>query len=217
LFEKEPSTVSDEKVNISDIHSFDPLSMPDFAKYHSNFAHEEGLPVVSWDGHSGDHLLSLCGSTSDTMSPTTVAARQTPRPTDSVQHRWESAEVVMMDGLTTERPSVSSDASQSQNPFLDSAASRRSTGGNNSDTRTGSNPFFSAGQHNPFSDRSSWSRKSSVSTVKRSRSNSVSSGGTVHGVTSGEGALLSIIATLDNPPAVPDDQTTHRLHIARMK
>ena len=125
LFEKEPSvrTVSDEKVNISDIHSFDPSSMPDFAKYHSDFAHEEGSPVVSWDGHSGDALLPLRGSTSDTMSPTTVAARQTPRPTDSAQHRWESAEVVMMDGPTMERPSVSSDASQSQNPFLDSAAS----------------------------------------------------------------------------------------------
>jgi hypothetical protein len=47
LFEKEPSTVSDEKVNISDIYSFDPSSMPDFAKYHSDFAHKKGLPVVS--------------------------------------------------------------------------------------------------------------------------------------------------------------------------
>jgi len=207
LFEKEPSvrTVSDEKANVSDNHTFDPSSMPNFAKYHSDFAQEEGSPVVSWDGHSGDHLLSLRGSTSDTMSPTTVTARQTPRPTDSAQHRWESAEVVMMDEPTTQRPSVSSYASQSQNPFLDSAASRRSTGGNDSDTRTGGNPFFSAGQHNPFSDRSSRSRKSSVSTAKRSRSNS--SGGTIRGGTSGEGALFSIIAALDNPPTVPDDQT----------
>src|SRR6266851_3332539 len=69
LFKKEPSTVSDEKVNISNIHSFDPSSMPDFAKYHSDITHEEGSLVVSWDGHSGDHLLSLHGSTSDTMLP----------------------------------------------------------------------------------------------------------------------------------------------------
>jgi hypothetical protein len=124
LFKKEPSTVSDEKVNISNIHSFNPLLMSDFAKYHSNFAHKEGSPVVSWDGHSGDHLLSLCGLMSDTMSPMTVAAHQTPRPTNSVQHHWESAEVVMMDGPTMERPSVSLDASQSQNPFLDSTASQ---------------------------------------------------------------------------------------------
>jgi len=53
----------------------------------------------------------------------TVAAHQTPQPTDFTQHHWESAEVIMMDGLTTEQPSVSLDALQLQNPFLNSMAS----------------------------------------------------------------------------------------------
>jgi hypothetical protein len=46
------------------------------------------------------------------VSPTAVVIRQTPLTTDSEQHRWESAEVVMMDETTTEPMSVYSDALQ---------------------------------------------------------------------------------------------------------
>lgn len=218
LFEKDLSvrSASDEKVTASENHDFDPSSMPNFAKYHPYLAddlatlppsHPEGSTVVSWDGSvtSGDPLLSLHASASDTMSPTAVIARQTPQATDSAQHRWESAEVLIMDEATAERPSVYSDVSQ--DPFNDSSAPRPSIGDNDSDPRVGRNPFFNASQHNPFSDRSTRSRKSSVSTAKRSRTNSVSSAGTVRAHAS-EGALLSLIAALNNPPAASEEQTT---------
>ena len=202
-----------EKVNTSENHDFDPSSMPNFAKYHPYLAedslpsHPEGSAVVSWEGSvtSGDPLLSLCASASDTMSPTAVIARQTPQTTDSAQHRWESAEVLIMNERTAERPSVYSDASQ--NPFDDDSAPRPSIGDNDSDSRAGRNPFFNASQHNPFSDRSTRSRKSSVSTAKRSRTNSVSSGGTARPAAS-EGALLSLIAALNNQPTASEEQTT---------
>jgi hypothetical protein len=215
LFEKDLSvrSASDEKVTASENHDFDPSSMPNFAKYHPYLAddlpqsHPEGSTVVSWDGSvaSGDPLLSLHASASDTMSPTAVIARQTPQATGSAQHRWESAEVLIMDETTADRPSVYSDVSQ--NPFSDSSAPRPSIGDNDSDSRAGRNPFFNASQHNPFSDRSARSRKSSVSTAKRSRTNSASSAGTVRAHAS-EGALLSLIAALNNPPAASEEQTT---------
>lgn len=226
LFEKDLSvrSVSDEKVNVSvsDNHTFDPSAMPDFTKYHtaltddlSNLppsrpfvAHGEGSSVVSWenDAASADPLLSLRASASGTMSPSSVTVRQTPRTIDSAQHRWESAEVLIMDETTAERPSVYSEAPQ--NPFHDNSAPRPSNGGSDSDSRVGgSNPFFNAAQHNPFSDRSTRSRKSSFSTAKRSRSDSVSSGGTLRAGAS-EGALLSLIAALDNPPLPTDEHAT---------
>jgi hypothetical protein len=217
LFEKDLSvrSVSDEKVTVSDNHTFDPSSMPNFSQYHpyltgglSNLppSGPEGSTVVSWDGSaaSGDPLLTLRASASDTMSPTAVVARQTPQTTNSVQHRWESAEVLIMDEAKSERPSVYSD--MSQDPFQDNATLRQSIGGHDPDSRIGRNPFFNAAQHNPFSDRSARSRKSSVSTAKRSRANSLSSGCTVRPGPS-EGALLSLIAALDNPPATTDDRT----------
>ncbi|KAI9439802.1 hypothetical protein H4582DRAFT_1876847 [Lactarius indigo] len=216
LFEKDPSlrSVSDEKAN----NTFDPAAMPNFVQY-PNLVEDlstgppsrpfatgvEGSPVVSWGGETAaDSFLSL--RTSDSMSPSAVMARQTPRTTDSAQHRWESAEVLIMDEPVTERPSVYSEITQ--NPFKDDEDSRASLDGNDADTRaSSSNPFFNASQHNPFSDQSSRSRsrKSSVSTVKRSRSNSVASRGTVRAGAGGD-ALLSLIAALDTKPAVPEDQ-----------
>lgn len=215
LFEKDPSirSVTDEKALTSDDHHFDPSTMATFTQYHADpagelsrprplAAREEGSPGVSWDGGTviSDQLLSLHGSASDAMSPTSVIARQTPRTTDSLQHRWESAEVVMMDGSTTE-PSEA-------NPFSDDSSVRRSTGGNDSDTRTGANPFFNASQHNPFAERSSRSRASSVSTAKRSRSYSISSRTTVRAGES-EHALFSLLAALDHTH-VDSDEPTNR-------
>ena len=226
LFEKDLSvrSVSDEKIDVSGSdNTFDPSAMPDFTKYHtahtggpSNLppsrpfaAREEGSPVVSWDSDaaSADPLLSLRASASGTMSPSSVTARQTPRTIgESALHHWESAEVLIMDDHATERPSVYSEVTQ--NPFHDNSAPRSSNSGSDSDSRVGGgggrNPFFSAGQHNPFSDRSTRSRKSSVSTAKRSRSNS--SGSTVR-AGAGEGALLSLIAALDKAPVTPDEHT----------
>ncbi|KAH9003179.1 hypothetical protein EDB86DRAFT_2895898 [Lactarius hatsudake] len=219
LFEKDPSlrSVSDEKAN----NTFDPAAMPNFVQY-PNLAEDlstappsrpfatgvEGSPVVSWGGETvADSFLSL--RTSDSMSPSAVMARQTPRTTDSAQHRWESAEVLIMDEPVTERPSVYSEITQ--NPFRDDDNSRASLDGNEADTRaSSSNPFFNASQHNPFSDQSSRSRsrKSSVSTVKRSRSNSVASRGTVRAGAGGD-ALLSLIAALDTKHVLPEDQS-HR-------
>ncbi|KAI0303685.1 hypothetical protein B0F90DRAFT_1708149 [Multifurca ochricompacta] len=223
LFEKDPSvrSVSDEKANLSDNHTFDPSTMPNFAKYHPGLAEElsnvppvrpfaprsEGPPVVSWGGETvNGSFLSIHASASDTMSPTAVTARQTPQTTDSAQHRWESAEVLIMDEQVKERLNVDSDATQ--NPFNDdSVVSRTSNAGDDSGSRkSGGNPFFNASQHDPFSDRSSRSRKSSISTIKRSRSNSISSGGTIRAGAS-ENALLSIIAALDTTPIAPDDLT----------
>jgi hypothetical protein len=219
LFEKDPSirTTTDEKANISDDHHFDPSTIVNFAKYQASPAddlsilshprppasREEGSPVVSWDGRTviSDPFLSLHASVSDSMSPTTVTARQTPRATDSAQHRWESAEVLMMEERSNEPTSVYSDASQ--NPFSDDSAPRRSNSGSDSDPRSTSNPFFNASQHNPFADRSTRSRASSVSTAKRSRSYSVSSRATVRAGES-ENALFSLLAALDPTPAVPD-------------
>jgi len=225
LFEKEPSvqTVSD-KATASSNQSFDPSTMPNFAKFQSEpaddlitlppsrpFVSREGTsPVISWDGETvnGDPFLSLHTSTSEPMSPSAVTARQTtPRTTDSAQHRWESAEVVMMDETPTERPSVYSDAGQ--DPFGDESVPRKSLTGHDSESRSGTNPFFNASQHNPFSDRSTRSRKSSVSTVKRTRSRAASVASTVGTVRPGpsEGALLSLIAALDSTPIAPDDET----------
>ncbi|KAH9987282.1 hypothetical protein BJV74DRAFT_842207 [Russula compacta] len=228
LFEKDLSvrSGSDEKANISDDHSFDPSTMPNFANYQSHLdelstlpplplaARQEGSPVVSWDGETVNsdtfRGLSLHPSAPGTMSSTAVTARQTPRATNSVQHRWESAEVVIFDGPAAERPSVYQDTSQ--NPFSDDdddndddSPPRQSTGSNDSDLRSNSNPFFNASQHNPFSDRTTRSRKSSVSTAKRSRSVSVSSASTVRPGAS-EGALLSLIAALDTAPVISNEQ-----------
>ncbi|KAI0300837.1 hypothetical protein BC826DRAFT_622585 [Russula brevipes] len=215
LFEKDPSdrSVSDEKANASDNHSFDPSAMPNFAAHHLELtdnlyalppprpfvARGEGSPAISWDGETvnGDPFLS---QRADAVSPTTVMARQTPQTTDSAQHHWESAEVLIMDGPATERPSVYSETSQ--DPFDNSSNPRPSIGdSSNSDPRSGNNPFFNASQHNPFADRTTRSRKSSVSTARRSRSNSASSAGTARP----GGALLSLIAALDTTPIVADD------------
>jgi hypothetical protein len=240
LFEKDPSlhSVSDEKVNISasDDHHFDPSTMASFAKYqvgqldgfsplsHSRplASHEGGSPPISWDGGTviGDPLTSLHASVSDTMSPTAVSPtavviRQTPLTTDSAQHRWESAEVVMMDEATSDPMSVYSDASQ--NPFNDDATPRSSTGSKESVRRSNSNPFFNASQHSPFAERSTRSRASSVSTAtaRRSRSHSASSNATVRaaaaagggrGDPDSENALVSLLAALRPTPVVSDEQ-----------
>lgn len=246
LFEKDPSihSVSDEKANIStsDDHHFDPSTMASFARYqvgpmddlsalsHSRplGSHEGGSPPISWDGGTviNDPFASLHASVSDTMSPTAVSPtavsptavviRQTPLTTDSTQHRWESAEVVMMDEATTEPLSVYSDTSQ--NPFSDDAAPRRSTGSQESVRRSNSNPFFNASQHSPFAERSTRSRASSVSTAtaKRSRSHSASSNATVRaaaaaaaaavGGPESESALVSLLAALRPTPVVSDEQ-----------
>jgi hypothetical protein len=146
---------------------------------------------------------------SDTMSPTAVVIRQTPLTTDSEQHRWESAEVVMMGEATTDPMSVYSDASE--NPFNDDAAPRTSTGSNESLRRSNSNPFFNASQHSPFAERSTRSRASSVSTATAKRSRS-SSNATVRAATAAaaspesENALVSLLAALHPTPAVSNEQ-----------
>ena len=197
--------------------------MPNFAQYHPNLAEEPSTvppsrpfasgmassPVVSWSGETvADSFLSLRSSgASGSMSPSAVMARQTPMTTDSALHRWESAEVLIMDDAVTERPSVCSE--NAQNPFRDDEDSRASLNENERDTRaSSSNPFFNASQHNPFSDQSSRSRsrKSSISTVKHSRSNSVASRRTVR-AGAGDNALLSLIAALDTKPVAPEDQS----------
>lgn len=222
LFEKDLSvrSESEEKANFSDDHSFDPSTMPNFTNYQSHLddvlsplpPRQEGSPVVSWDGETvnSDTFpgLSLHPSASGTMSSTAITARQTPRAINSVQHRWESAEVVIMEGPATERLSLYQDTSQ--NPFSDDdddddSPPRQSTGSNDSDLRSNGNPFFNASQHNPFSDRTTRSRKSSISTARRSRSVSVSSASTVRPGAS-EGALLSLIAVLDTAPVTSNDQ-----------
>ena len=225
LFEKDPSirSASDEKANhsTSDDHHFDPSTMASFAKYRVGpvndfsalshpypLASHEGSPAVSWDGGTaiGDPFASLHASVSDTMSPTAVVVRQT---VDSAQHRWESAEVLMMGDATTDPTSVYSDTPE--NPFNDDATPRRSTGSNE---RSTGNPFFNASQHNPFTERSTRSRASSVSTAtaKRSRSYSASSRTTVRAAaatTTGpesENALVSLLAALRPTPVVSDEQ-----------
>jgi len=228
LFEKDPSirSLMDEKAKLSssDDHHFDPSAMASFAKYrvgpvdgysalphtHPLASREEGSPPVSWDGGTviSDPFASLHASVSDTMSPTAVVV-QTPQTADFAQHRWESAEVVMMDGATSEPMSVYSDVSQ--NPFNDEEAQRRSTGSKESVRRSNSNPFFNASQHNPFSERSTRSRASSVSTAtaKRSRSYSASSRSTVRAAAGGpesEDALVSLLAALRPTPVVSDEQ-----------
>ncbi len=200
------SSVSDEKAN----HSFDPASMPNFAQEFS--AAPPSRPFVSSSEDSGvislggdtvaDSFLSL--QTSHSMSPSAVLVRQTPMTTDSALHRWESAEVLIMDDAVTDRPSV-----YSENPFSDDADDSRSSIDGN--TRASSvNPFFNAYQHNPFADQAPRSRKSSVSTVKRSRANSVASRPTTRPAT--DNALLSLIAALDTGPVTREDQT-HRASI----
>jgi hypothetical protein len=221
LFEKDPSvrSLADDKANVSDLHSFGPLTMPNFAKYHPGLAeelstvlplppfasHADGSQTISWDGATNhqDSFLSLHTPPSDTMSASAVLARQTPQTTDSALHRWESAEVLIMDDPTNEQPDVRSHAAE--NPFGDDAAPRAS---DDSDSRTNrSNPFFNASQHaNPFSDRPSRSRKSSLSIAKRSRTNSVTTAGTVR-AGANDNALLSLIAALDTVPAMSDDQS----------
>jgi hypothetical protein len=241
LFEKDPSpsvrSVTDEKADMStsDDHHFDPSTMASFAKYqvgpvddfsamshsHPLASHEGGSPPISWDGGTviGDQFASLHASVSDTMSPmavspTAVVIRQTPLTTDS-EHRWESAEVVMMDEATTEPMSIYSDVSQ--DPFNDDPAPRRSTGSKESVRRSNSNPFFNASQHSPFAERSTRSRASSVSTAtaKRSRSYSASSNATVRGAAAAaaaagdpesENALVSLLAALRPTPVVSDEQ-----------
>lgn len=202
---------------VGPVNDFSPLSHP------RSLASHEGPQAVSWDGRTapGDTFSSLHASVSDTMSPTAVVVRQTSLTTDDAQHRWESAEVLMMGVTTTEPMSIYSDASQ--NPFNDDAAQRRSTGSKESDRRSNSNPFFNASQHNPFADRSTRSRASSVSTTtpKRSRSYSASSSATVRatagaaaGGSESENALVSLLAALRPTPApavVSDEQNRNSM------
>ena len=229
LFEKDLSIRSavDEKANLStsDDHHFDPSTVASFANYpvgpvgdfsapshpHPLASQEQGSPPVSWDGRAviSDPFASLHASVSDTMSPMAVVVSQSPLTTDFVQHRWESAEVLMMGEVTSEPMSVYSDASQ--NPFNDDVAPRRSTESKTSTRRSNSNPFFNASQHKPFAERSTRSRSSSVSTTtaKRSRSYSASSGATVRAAAAGpesENALVSLLAALHPTPVVSDEQ-----------
>ncbi|KAH9972082.1 hypothetical protein BGW80DRAFT_1316332 [Lactifluus volemus] len=224
LFEKDPSvrSLADDKANGPDVNSFDLSTMPNFAKYHPGLAEELSIDIPlpspairlggSWDGAASvgnDSFLTLHTSPSDTMSSTNVAARQTPQATDSETHRWESAEVLIMGDSANERQDI-----YTENPFSDDAAPRTS---NDSEPRRsgGGNPFFNAFQHaDPFSDRTSRSRKSSISTAKRARSNSASTAGTVH-AEANDHALLSLIAALDAPTVATDDQS-HRVSTLTM-
>lgn len=235
LFEKDLSirSVVDEKTNMStsDDHHFDPTTVASFANYplgpvdgfpalshpHPLANHEERSPPISWDGRTvnSDPFASLHASMSGTMSPTAVVVSQSPITTDSEQHRWESAEVLMMGEATTEPTSFYS--ASSHNPFNDDPTPRRSSGSKESVRRSMSNPFFNASQHNPFAERSTRSRSSSISTTtaKRARSYSASSGATVRAAAAApesENALYSLLAAL-HPTTLVSDEPINRSSI----
>ncbi|KIJ12833.1 hypothetical protein PAXINDRAFT_171007 [Paxillus involutus ATCC 200175] len=152
MFHRTPSTTSGEKS--SEGHNRESIgTMQHFTKYHPGLASEMAMqaaiqdadqqltkppptrqftgraavgPSVSLDGETvtGDSYLSLL---SGTMTPTMMAtAKSTPPATASDPHRWESAEVLHLDG-------IGSEVGELRNPFADSASSVR-----------GHNPFFNA-------------------------------------------------------------------------
>ncbi|KAI0091328.1 hypothetical protein BDY19DRAFT_991893 [Irpex rosettiformis] len=138
-------------------HGFD---MPPITKYHPDLAQELAQPErpfaqrqesgVSWDGETvgDDSFLSLRSVRieSGTMSPTGIA-KITP-PAVAHIHRWESAEVLTLEEASASAVSPSEGAPE--NPFADVSVERR---------KSGSNPFFAAGDVHR-------------STSRRSRSNS---------------------------------------------
>ncbi|KAI0806349.1 hypothetical protein BC629DRAFT_1161280 [Irpex lacteus] len=123
-------------------HGFD---MPSMTKYHPDLAQQLAQPErpfaqrqesgVSWDGETvgDDSFLSLRSVRieSGTMSPTGVA-KMTP-PAIAHIHKWESAEVLTLEETST---AVSGSDAAPENPFTDVSVERR---------KSGSNPFFSAG------------------------------------------------------------------------
>ncbi|KAF8841827.1 hypothetical protein BDN67DRAFT_980096 [Paxillus ammoniavirescens] len=225
MFHRTPSTTSAEKS--SEGHNRESIgTMQHFTKYHPGLASEMAMqaaikdadqqltkplptrqftgraavgPAVSLDGETvtGDSYLSLL---SGTMTPTMMAtAKSTPPATASDPHRWESAEVLHLDGTGSEY----SEVGELRNPFADSASSVR-----------GHNPFFNAqrkplrrstppsNHDNPFADPpAAVTADPSTDSVF-----SESSAGNTR-------ALQSLIAAL----GVPQEDVQERLRIASMQ
>ncbi|KAJ3872996.1 hypothetical protein F5051DRAFT_137842 [Lentinula edodes] len=132
-----------------ELPAFDFGSHP-FSQYHPNlakelasvdeppvppFRHRADSAAVSWDGDTigGASFLSAPSKRmSGAMSPTVEIARPTPALTNSEPHRWESAEVVNLEGQIAEVI----DPQDSENPFEHPMERRKS-------------------QHNPFFGSSS--------------------------------------------------------------
>lgn len=174
MFKKTNSVRTTRTAKALEEHGFD-LPPFEFSKYHPSLAEElsleeptkpftqRGESGISWDGETvmDDSFLSLRSVRMDsgTMSPTPNIAKITP-PAVAEVHRWESAEVVTVDG----------DSRHNQNPFHDEAEER---------PRTATNPFFNASEmHRPRNRSRSNSRTSRHSrtashTSRTSRSNSM--------------------------------------------
>ncbi|KAI0784235.1 hypothetical protein C8Q75DRAFT_401970 [Abortiporus biennis] len=144
MFKKTNSIRTTRTARALEEHGID-LPPFEFSKYHPTLAEELSLQApskpfterqdsgVSWgdnDTVKDDSFLSLRSVRMDsgTMSPTLHAGKATPVATVNAIHRWESAEVLTMDGDT--------DSHSNQNPFADATEeSPRST----------TNPFFGGG------------------------------------------------------------------------
>ncbi|KAF9236725.1 hypothetical protein BU15DRAFT_89020 [Melanogaster broomeanus] len=195
MFTRTPSTTSAEKS--SDGHNRESIgTMQHFTKSRNRMPARLFMGL-SWDGETvgGDSFLSIHSRLPGTMSPTMMAtAKSTPPAIASDLHRWESAEVMHVDGT-----SEFSEVGELRNPFADSASSVTST------TR-GHNPFFNAQDklprrtllsdtsHDPFAD---------------SHSESVLDG---DGVDKAR-ALQSLVAAL----GVPQEDVQERLRVASMQ
>ncbi|PSR78989.1 hypothetical protein PHLCEN_2v7176 [Hermanssonia centrifuga] len=180
MFKKRsPSTRTTRTTKALEEHGFE-MPPVEFSKYHPHLAEELSLQQperhfgqrqdsgISWDGETvGDNsFLSLRSVRieSGAMSPTMAMAKMTPPPMSHL-HRWESAEVI-----TLEDPIDTPEAEYS-NPFADVDVERR---------KSGSNPFFNAGDsHRPSRGRSrsnshSASRNPSRTRAGTSRSHAIS-------------------------------------------
>ncbi|KIK63153.1 hypothetical protein GYMLUDRAFT_483041 [Collybiopsis luxurians FD-317 M1] len=202
-----------------------------FSQYHPNLAKElatlEEPPAptflnkmdsraVSWDGDTvggSSFLSSRSNRMSGSMSPSLDIARPTPALTNSEPHRWESAEVVNLEGHVAEVV----DSQGSNNPFLNSIERRKSQ----------HNPFFGASapvpknskskgreitppaSRNPFADANDRDDTSGDITPTRPTF-SHSAVGSVSSVSSNDRAIQSLIAALDTTP----EEVQARLRVA---
>ncbi|KAJ3727954.1 hypothetical protein FB446DRAFT_848670 [Lentinula raphanica] len=222
-----PSIRTAYTTKTEELPAFDFGSHP-FSQYHPNlakelaskdespvppFTHVADSSVVSWDGDTvggASFLSSRSRHVSGSMSPSLDIARPTPALTNSEPHRWESAEVVHLEGHVAEII----DPNNAENPFEHPIERRKSQ----------HNPFFGSSSSslplakvdkgkgkareitplppipisNPFADDSEFIDDIEKTPTRPTFSHQVV--GSVSSVTSNDRAIQSLIAALDTTP-----------------
>ncbi|KAJ3998966.1 hypothetical protein F5050DRAFT_1109401 [Lentinula boryana] len=230
-----PSIRTAYTAKTEELPAFDFGSHP-FSQYHPNlakelasvdepplppFTHRTDSAVVSWDGDTvggASFLSARSNRVSGSMSPSLDIARPTPALTNSVPHRWESAEVIHIEGHVAEII----EPRDAENPFEHHSERRKSQ----------HNPFFGSSSSslpiakidkgkareitplppipisNPFADDSETMDNMDRTPTRPTFNHQVV--GSISSVTSNDRAIQSLIAALDTTP----EEVQARLKVA---